>query len=191
MLDDTIVNIIRRRNLSPAVVKVQADKWQQAVRTVDWLTTQQIPRDSEFQIYTLQRTGGACVPDTPGQWLDGGDREALESSAMDALSNGTVPAERNEPAIERWPQPSTRRCNPGAGQPDPARPTGCRLKGRHQVFAAARSRFKQRLKLFNEATRAAFGGGLPVNVILFPMEGDPDGGQRVLEARGGSPAGRA
>ena len=76
MLDDTIVNIIRRRNL-PDTEKIRAEKWRQAVATVDWLTTQ-IPRTSKFQIYTFSDRPRAVLPDTAGQWLDGGDRTVLD-----------------------------------------------------------------------------------------------------------------
>ncbi len=79
MLDDTIVNIIRRRNL-PDTEKLRADKWRQAVATVDWLTTQ-IPRTSEFQIYTFSDRARPVLPDTAGRWLDGGDREMLNRAA--------------------------------------------------------------------------------------------------------------
>ena len=60
MLDETIVNIIRRRNL-PLIAGIQADKWQQAVATVDWVTTQ-IPREQSISDLHLQRgsrVGGA------------------------------------------------------------------------------------------------------------------------------------
>ncbi len=49
MLDDTIVNVIRRRNMSDDS-KRDAPKWRRAVRTVEWLTAQ-FPLDSQFQIY--------------------------------------------------------------------------------------------------------------------------------------------
>ena len=39
MLDRTIVNVLRRRNMSEEQ-KLQAPKWRQAVDTLDWLTTQ-------------------------------------------------------------------------------------------------------------------------------------------------------
>ena len=42
MLDRTIVNILRRRNMS-AEQQRRAPKWQQVVNTVDWLTTQIAP----------------------------------------------------------------------------------------------------------------------------------------------------
>ena len=49
MLDDTIVNVIRRRNMSDDS-KREAPKWRRAVRTVEWLAAQ-FPLDSQFQIY--------------------------------------------------------------------------------------------------------------------------------------------
>ena len=43
MLDDTIVNIIRRRNMATED-KLRAVKWRQVVASVDWLTSQFKPR---------------------------------------------------------------------------------------------------------------------------------------------------
>ena len=51
MLDQTVVNVVRRRHLSDAE-KRRSAKWQRAVLTVDWLTTR-IPATSQFQIYTF------------------------------------------------------------------------------------------------------------------------------------------
>ena len=73
MLGDDVVNVIRRRNL-PNTEKIRAKKWQQAISTVDWLSTQ-IPRTSKFQIYTFSERPVAVLPDTAGRWLSGGDRE--------------------------------------------------------------------------------------------------------------------
>jgi len=164
MLDETIVNIIRRRNL-PDAVKIQADKWRQAVRTVDWLTTQ-IPRDSEFQIYTFNERAEPVIPDTPGQWLDGGNREVLDQ-AMAAL-NGVVPEKgtnlhRGLAAIRAMsPRPDNVILLvdglPTLGEPPSRRAT---VTG------------SQRVRLFNKAV-AQIGSGIPINVILFPMEGDPE-----------------
>ena len=164
MLDETIVNVIRRRNL-PDEVKIQADKWRQAVRTVDWLTTQ-IPRDSEFQIYTFNERAASVLPETGGQWLDGGNREVLER-AMAAL-NGVVPQlgtnlQRGLASIKTMqPRPDNVILLvdglPTQGEPPSRRAT---VTG------------SQRVRLFNKAV-GEIGAGVPINVILFPMEGDPD-----------------
>ncbi len=49
MLDDSIVNVLRRRNMSEERRRM-APKWQRAIRTVEWLSTQ-IPLDASFHLY--------------------------------------------------------------------------------------------------------------------------------------------
>jgi hypothetical protein len=51
MLADTIVEIIRKRNLKDDK-KLRSEKWQQAVTTIDWLITH-LPLTSRFQVYTF------------------------------------------------------------------------------------------------------------------------------------------
>jgi hypothetical protein len=71
MLDETIVGIIRRRNLG-LKEKLKAPKWKQAVATIDWLTTQ-LPPASNFQVYTFNETAGPLIAGTKGKWLSAGD----------------------------------------------------------------------------------------------------------------------
>src|SRR5690606_39647718 len=54
MLDRTLVNILRRRNMSPEQQRA-APKWRQVVNTVDWLTTQIAP-GTEVQIIGFAET---------------------------------------------------------------------------------------------------------------------------------------
>ena len=63
MLDETIVNVIRRRNL-PDDQKTQSRKWQRALTTVDWLTSQ-LKLDSN-QIYTFNTTVQPLIEGTAG-----------------------------------------------------------------------------------------------------------------------------
>ena len=49
MLDETVVNVIRLRNM-PESRRRSADKWRRAIATVDWITAQ-LPSKSKFQIY--------------------------------------------------------------------------------------------------------------------------------------------
>ena len=163
MLDDTIVNIIRRRNL-PDEVKIKADKWQQAVRTVDWVATQ-LPRDSRFQIYTFNEVAGPVLADTAGKWLDSGDAEVL-GRAVSAVA-GTVPRDGTN-LYEGFK--SIRSLQP---PPDnlillvDGLPTLGKSRAKSRTVSG-----KQRVKHFNAAIDE-LPRGLPVNVILFPMEGDP------------------
>jgi hypothetical protein len=163
MLGDTIVNIVRRRNL-PDEVKIRADKWQQALSTVDWLTTQ-IPRDSRFQIYTFNTRAASVMPDATGEWLDGGDRQVLDEAVQ--RLRGVVP--RGGTSLYHAFQ------SIGTLRPAPDNilllvdglPTQGRKPPRRSTISG-----KDRVKLFNEAAKE-LRYAIPINVILFPMEGDP------------------
>ena len=163
MLASTIVNVVRRRNLSDHV-KIRADKWQQTLSTVDWLTTQ-IPRDSRFQIYTFNTAVGSVLPGTHGAWLDGGDRKVLDEAVQ--RLRGVVPQGGTNlyQALQ-----SIRTLRPA---PDnimllvDGLPTQGRKPSRRSTISG-----KDRLKLFKEAVKD-LRSKVPINVILFPMEGDP------------------
>jgi hypothetical protein len=163
MLADDVVNAVRRRNLSDAQ-KLRSPKWRQAVRTVDWITTQ-IPRDSTFQIYGFDEDAAPIVPGTDAQWLDGGNREVLDGAIQRLrqvapakgtnLLKGLSVVSRMRPAPDNIYLVTDHL--PTLGRKPPSRTT---------ISA------KERLKLFEEATRD-LPRRIPVNVILFPMEGDP------------------
>jgi hypothetical protein len=163
MLGSTIVNVIRRRNL-PEKDKVRAAKWRQTLATVDWLTTQ-IPRDSRFQVYTFNTSARPVVPDTAGQWLDGSDREVLDGAVRHM--NGVVPADGTSlyhalaVASQLSPKPDN------IILLTDGLPTVGKSPARSSTISA-----RQRAKLFNRAVEQ-LPSGIPVNVVLFPMEGDP------------------
>jgi hypothetical protein len=163
MLADDVVNVIRRRNL-PDGEKIRADKWQQAISTVDWLSTQ-IPRTSRFQIYTFSERPQAVLPETAGRWLSGGERETLDRAV--AALRQTVPdggtnlynALRILEELNPRPDnvtlivdglPTMGAGKPGSGTVSP----------------------KQRARLFARAIKG-LPRSIPINVVLFPMEGDP------------------
>jgi hypothetical protein len=163
MLADDVVNVIRRRNLSDAV-KLRSRKWKQAVATVDWVTTQ-LPRESAFQIYGFSTEASAIVPGTDGQWLDAGNREQLEDAVQRlraVVPSGGTSLYRAFSAIATLrPEPDNVYLItdglPTQGKKPPTRGT---------ISA------RDRLKLFEEAARE-IRHSAPMNVILFPMEGDP------------------
>jgi hypothetical protein len=163
MLDETIVNIIRRRNL-PLDVRRQADKWQRAVATVDWLTTQ-LPRSSRFQIYTFNEEAGPLVEGGEGGWLDAGSSEDLElavAAMREAVPQGGTNLVRGLAALD-------------ALRPAPDNlillvdglPTMGDESSRRRTISGSK-----RLGLFRKAVRR-IPRGVPVNVVMFPMEGDP------------------
>lgn len=163
MLDETIVNIIRRRNF-PDERKIRAEKWQQAVSTVDWVTTQ-LPRESRFQLYTFNEEAQPVVEGSAGRWLDAGDAEALEQAVLGLRR--VVPAKgtnlyRGLGAVETMQPPPDNLILLVDGLPTQGRnpPKKGTVSGR------------QRAKLFRSSLER-LPAGVPVNVILFPIEGDP------------------
>lgn len=163
MLGEHIVDIVVRRNL-PDAQKVQAAKWRQAVATVDWLTTQ-VPKGSRFQIYTFNETAQPVLQGTAGQWLDSADPGRLES-AVQALRE-TVPGKGTNlyqafSAISAMTPPPDNLTLIVDGLPTQGRnpPRGATVSGR------------QRMKLFRRAIEA-LSGRIPLNIVLLPMEGDP------------------
>jgi hypothetical protein len=67
MLDRTIVNVIRRRNM-PNDRKLKSEKWQRAISTVEWITAN-MPKDANFQLFTFNTEATAAIKDTDQDWL--------------------------------------------------------------------------------------------------------------------------
>ena len=163
MLADKLVNIIRLRNMDGAIQR-EAGKWQQALDTVDWLTAQ-LPVGSEYQVFTFNTQAATALPDTAGKWLEVADQAQLEKisrqlrtvtpaggtslvSAFAAL-RGLSPAPDNIFLI-----------TDGLPTQGTTPPKGSKVSG------------PARQKLFRQAVQA-LPTGVPVNIILAPMEGDP------------------
>ncbi len=163
MLDETVVNVIRRRNL-PDDLKRESEKWQRALRTVDWLTTQ-IPQDSQFQIYTFNTSAEPALADSGRRWLDAGDGSSLDA-AVKALKR-KVPG-KGTSLHRAWEVVRSLEPRPDNiyiivdGLPTMGETivTGGKVSGRDRVRHMDRS-----LRILPS--------GIPVNVILLPMEGDP------------------
>jgi hypothetical protein len=164
MLAETVVEVVRLRNM-PDEDRRRAAKWQQAVRTVDWLSTQ-LPRESKFQVYGFNETAFALVPESEGAWLDAGSPDDL-ARAVDGFAS-RIPEKGTSlyhafAVIDRMPSPPDNVILLTDGLPT-------RGEGRSRDYRVSAGR---RASLF----RSAIGGlpaGLPVNVILYPMEGDPE-----------------
>lgn len=163
MLDTTIVNVIRQRNLSDAS-KRNAPKWRRAVRTAAWLVAH-LPRDSKFQLYTFNTSAAPTTPDSAGRWLDAGDRGATETAVQQL--RGTVPDAGTSlinafAALKSLSPPPDNLILITDGLP-----TWGQSAPRGNTVSPSR-----REQLFREAVNT-LPARLPVNVILFPMEGDP------------------
>jgi hypothetical protein len=163
MLDETIVGVIRRRNL-PEAEKIRAPKWRQVAATVDWLTAQ-LPAESQYQIYTFNEAVQPLVPGTRNQWLPAAEskrlNEAVERLYRTAPQNGTSLANAIAALKGLTPPPDNIFLltdglpTMGAGKP-----------WRRKVSS------KKRLSLFDDAVEE-LPAKVPVNVIHFPLRGDP------------------
>ncbi len=163
MLDNTIVNIIRRRNMSDEV-KRQSGKWQRIVSTVDWLSAQ-LPFSSQYQIYTFNSDVMPVVEGSEGQWLEVADRDQLEESIENIkqiIPSGGTNMQGLFLAVQHLsPLPDNIYLItdglPTQGN-KPSKKTTITGKKRYQLY-------KKALKELPK--------GIPVNIILAPLEGDP------------------
>ncbi|MGB5305635.1 MAG: VWA domain-containing protein, partial [Gammaproteobacteria bacterium] len=87
MLDETIINVVRRRNMDTNS-KRSAPKWQRALKTADWLVSN-LPATARFQLYTFNTRASAAVSGTDGTWLQASSRSNVDA-AIRALHQ-TVP----------------------------------------------------------------------------------------------------
>jgi len=164
MLDDTIVNIIRRRNMGDDE-KLRAVKWRQAVASVDWLTAQFQP-GTEFQMYVFNNKVEPIIKGSDGVWLKADDATQLDE-AMRVLrrtvpENGTNMLAAFEVASQLSPRPDNIILLADGLPTMDAETTSARtVSGR------------QRLSMFDIAVRR-LPRGVPVNVFLYPLEGDYD-----------------
>lgn len=163
MLDDTLVNIIRTRNMSDDI-KRQAPKWRRAVRIVEWISSQ-LPVASQYQVYGFNETVSAALEGTQERWLEVADRDELNEvvrSVQSMVPNGGNNLQRAFEAIAAM--------NP---RPDnvylitdslPTQGTG---RNNGSTITP-----RQRLEMYQQALRV-MPANIPVNTILLPMEGDP------------------
>lgn len=164
MLDRTLVNVLRRRNMAPEQQR-RAPKWQQVVNTVDWLTTQLEP-GTQVQIIGFSDKATWLIPESEGKWItivDGSELDAPVEALRASYPQGGTSLHAGFNAIKTLePKPDNIYLLvdglPTMGDVTPTRPG---------VTA------RDRLDHYNRAVRQ-LPVGVPVNTILFAMEGDPD-----------------
>lgn len=163
MLDDTIVNIIRT-SLRADTYKKEAPKWQRVVKIVDWITTQ-LPIISRYQIYAFNEEVRAALPGSEGGWLEVADRDQLNEvveQVMDIAPEGGTNYERlfREIANMNPPPDNIFLITDGLPTIDD--------RGARDPLITPRDR----LELYEDAIGELL-QGIPVNIILMPLEGDP------------------
>jgi len=164
MLDAKLVNIIRRRNMADRD-KLRAVKWRQAVASVDWLTTQLAP-EAKFQIYMFNTEARPAIKGSDGVWLDVKDgnqiAEAIKTLRRAPPQNGTNMHAAFAVIKQLTPRPDNVILITD-GLPTMREATTSRktITGR------------DRFALHGQAVRE-IPSGVPINTLLFPMEGDYD-----------------
>lgn len=178
MLDETIVNIIIRRNLDERSRRA-APKWRRTIRTVEWLVAN-LPPDSALQIYTFDTTPVPLVADLQGQWVASTDAPKVNRmlAALNQITpqGGTSLFNAFSAAARLGPRPDNILL-----LTDGLPTQGERSTGSTTISAG------ERLSLFHQAVKK-LPRAVPVNTILFPMEGDPMAAvsfwQLAVETRG-------
>jgi hypothetical protein len=162
MLDETIVNVIRRRNMADTH-KRAAEKWQRAQKTAEWLISN-LPESSSFQVYLFNTSSRAAHATSGGKWLSAARPEDVSGAVKglrDALpENGTSLYHAFKTARLLTPKPDNILLITD----------GLPTRGEKPPQSATVSSEK-RLRHFSKAVKA-LPAGIPVNTILLPMEGD-------------------
>jgi hypothetical protein len=164
MLADTVVNAVRRRNMEPER-RVESPKWQWTVRTVEWLLAQLPPR-SRFQVYIFNSQPVPAVEGSEGEWLDAADslqlEEAVEGLKAFAPDGGTS-LENALTMLKDFTE-----------KPDNLflLTDGLPTQGKSPPGSAMVSGEERRRNFLSAVGQLP--AGVPVNTILFPMEGDPE-----------------
>jgi len=163
MLDRTIVNVIRRRNLDDETKRKSA-KWQQARKTVEWLIAN-LPSDSTLQVYGFNSEAFSLLPEEVGNWTSATDTRRV--GKLIAQLNKTVP-ENGTSLVNAFSIVKSLRPKPdNILLITDGLPTQGRKKPSKSTVSG-----EQRVKYFEQAVKS-LPPGIPVNTLLFPMEGDP------------------
>jgi hypothetical protein len=179
MLADRLVQIIRLRNMGEDV-KRRADKWVRTLKTVDWLTAQ-LPTTAKYQLITFDTEARFALPGTEGEWLPVTDREQLNQVAgaiYDISPDGGTSLENAFLALGQLSPPPDNifLLTDGLPTQGTSTPRGSKVSAR------------DRLKHYRNAIKR-LPDNVPVNVILAPLEGDPQAASelwRLAQATNGS-----
>ena len=163
MLDNTIVNIIRKRNL-PDEEQLKSFKWQQSLDTVEWLVAR-FPNSSQYQIYLFNTEVESALRGTETEWLEVSDKDQMNDvidNIRAYVPNGGTDLEEAFQSISRFsPMPDNIYLITDGLPTQGAKAT------RGGTVTSA-----QRAALFRDAVDK-LPRGVPINIILEPMEGDP------------------
>lgn len=162
MLDDTIVNIVRRRNMSDTLKK-RSPKWQRTLSISRWLIAN-LPLYSEFQVLSFSDDVKPVIGDQANQWHKVSDRIAV-ASAVEGINkvipnNGTNLERVFAAAMSMTPKPDNIFILTDG------------LPTLGKGFATSGSiSGSDRYRVFQNAVEQLI-PGIPINTMLLPLEGD-------------------
>jgi von Willebrand factor type A domain len=165
MLDETVVNVIRLRNMPPER-RIASTKWQQAVNTVEWVAAR-LPQNTNFQIYAFDTAPRPLVEGSAGRWLAAGDaakvEEALAALRATAPTGGS--SLQNAFAVLKSLNPA----------PDSVIlvTDGLPTQGEKPPLMRTLVTMEQREDLMQDAVKSLPPSPPPFSIVLLPMEGDP------------------
>ncbi len=178
MLGNNYVNIIRFRNMAEAG-KRKAPKFRQAVRSVEWLLAQLQP-GAKVQAYAFNETPTSLF-DNQSAWVSATDKAALDRAT--ARLRRLVP-DKGTSLINAFAIAATL-------DPKPDNifliTDGLPTQGEKPPPEVESVRSERRVKFMTDTIRA-LPPKVPVNVMLLPMDGDPNATgffwQMALASRG-------
>jgi hypothetical protein len=163
MLDETIVNVVRRK-LMPEDMRRKAPKWTRVINSLHWIMANLQP-DKKFQVFCFNTEIWPLIGGTQKKWLSTNDGELLERTVAEsrrlAPKGGTNLQKAFEVIRQLVPRPdSVLLLTDGL-------PTQGYGKPLENTITA-----DERQRLFESAVKT-IPADVPVNTLLFPMEGDP------------------
>jgi hypothetical protein len=172
MLGRSYANVVRFRAM-PDARKRSSSKWRQVVASVDWLSTRVDP-NAQFQLYLFNETVVSALPGTEGRWLEVGGADGLDRAVANvrkATPGGGTSLQKAFRAVAALkPAPDNvylltdglpTQGDSAPGEPENVPPN-------------------KRLAFFDRAVRE-LPARVPVNVLLYPMDGDPDAAVRFWD----------
>jgi hypothetical protein len=172
MLAPSVVEIIRLKGITPELRRT-APKWQRALKTVEWLTSQ-LPINAQYQIIAFNTEAQPILTETAGKWLEVADASKLKA-ATEALRERTPGGGTNLrgafDSLTVLPSDPDNIFLITDGLPTQ----------NNEAPKSKRISSKEREALFDEAIKYLPPSQPPVNIILAPMEGDPKAAVKFWE----------
>lgn len=165
MLDETVVNIIRLRNM-PEERRIGSAKWQQAINTVEWVAAR-LPQSTQFQVYAFDTDPRPLVAGSDGRWLnvrDAGQIELALGALRKTAPTGGTSLQNAFAVIDRL-----------SPAPDNVIliTDGLPTQGDKLPLIRRLVTMEEREDLMKAAVRSLPPKPPPISVVLLPMEGDP------------------